>query len=91
MFITRQYVGGYYYFILEMVFRVETFILMWRKPKKNILKTLRNRTSQKLVIYFLSHLSVVIAVETGQPLSLSSSATSQGIPRQMDTSSMVCT
>ena len=38
-----------------------------------------------------SHLCVVlIVIETGQSLSLSSSATSQGIPQQTDTSPMVC-
>ena len=39
-----------------------------------------------------SHLHVVlIVIETGQSLSLSTSDTSQGIPQQMDSSPMVCT
>ena len=45
-----------------------------------------------LLVVFTSHLFVVIiAIGTRQSRSLSSSATPQGIPQQMDTSPMVCT
>ena len=61
---------------------------------ENFVKSLKNRTcstSQKLEIYSLSHLSVLIAVETGRPLSLLSSATPRDMPQLMDSSPMVST